>query len=257
MSAPPTRSRGPLDRQAHCAQQAGGPRHPSTDEDSQTRSGWRSHVRPRPARSRPRPSSRSRGSCPAGSPARPRSDAAPPAAARRRDRGPRSRPGSGPPAAPPPAAPEPTGSPSSSLMCTKPCPHASLDQAARHEAADREVRVQAVPARMPLRHPHIRQCAPPQARRAARGRTRARSRAQRPRIVAALAAVGQCAEPVEPVRGPVAADLRPRPPRRLLLRALDVRRPIRRRDHRPPHRQTATALRGFRVERERPQRLNP
>ena len=39
-----------------------------------------------------------------------------------------------------------------------------LDQPPRHEAADGEVRVQTVAARMPLRHPHIREPAPAKAR---------------------------------------------------------------------------------------------
>jgi hypothetical protein len=36
-------------------------------------------------------------------------------------------------------------------------PPAALDQTARHKSANREVRVQTVPAWMPLRHPHIRE----------------------------------------------------------------------------------------------------
>jgi len=43
--------------------------------------------------------------------------------------------------------------------------------------------------------------------------------------------------------------------RRFLLRPLNIRRPVRRGDQRPPHRQTAAALRRLRIERERPQRL--
>ena len=45
--------------QSHCAQQAGGPCHPSTSDERQTRSGAAAHVARRPARSRPRPTRRS------------------------------------------------------------------------------------------------------------------------------------------------------------------------------------------------------
>jgi hypothetical protein len=45
------------------------------------------------------------------------------------------------------------------LIWTKPVAPRALDQTTRHEAADREVRVQTMAARMPLRHPDIRECA--------------------------------------------------------------------------------------------------
>ena len=85
-------------------------------------------------------SRRSTRSWPAGSPARPRSDAAPPAGARPRARGRRSGPDSGQPAAPPPSAPEPTGSPSSSLMCTNPCPRSARSACAARSGRPRSAR---------------------------------------------------------------------------------------------------------------------
>ena len=130
----------------------------------------------------------------------------------------------------------------------------ALDQAARYEAADREVRVQAVPAWMPLRHPHIRESSRVELR-AQLAEEPGQIVAQLAWIVAAFAPVGQRPEPVEPVRGRVAAQLRARPPTRFLCRPLNVRRAAL---HRwpTPYRQAATTLRGIGVERERPERLN-
>jgi len=167
---------------------------------------------PRRARSRPPRKRRSTRSSPAGSPAQPRSDATRPAGAR------------------PPLAADIAGEiagrkarlpkrtradrqPVEQLDMHKAVAPAALDQLARHEPANREVRVQTVPARMPLRHPHIRK--PPLSNpRAQLAKEPAQIAAQPHRVMATLAPVGQRAEPVQPVRRRITPDLRPRPPTR-------------------------------------------
>ena len=122
-SARPTPPRGPLARQFHCAQQAGGPRHPSTLDDSQTRSGCATHVA---GGALDHVLGRAAVALDLGRLEALRDlvamQARQPALVLESGR--RSGPGSGRPAAPPPSAPEPTGSPPSSLMCTKPWPQA-------------------------------------------------------------------------------------------------------------------------------------
>ena len=101
-------------------------------------------------------------------------------------------------------------------MCTNPLPPGALDQPrAARSGRPRSARADRARPDATAAPTHTG-TAPPRARRAARGRTPPRSLRSRKRIVAALAAIGQRAEPVEPVRRRVAADLRPRPPRRLL-----------------------------------------
>src|SRR5918994_6905346 len=89
------------------------------------------------------------------------------------------------------------------------------DQPLPDVAADREVHVQPVPARMPLRRPRVRQ------RRAAQlaPQPSEELRYVRPQLAvveAAAAGVGQRRKAIEPVRGAVAAKLPPGPPRGLL-----------------------------------------
>jgi len=53
--------------------------------------------------------------------------------------------------------PDPTGRSPTSLMWIRPRPRTSRDQVVRHVAANREVHMQPVPARMPLGSPRIGQ----------------------------------------------------------------------------------------------------
>src|SRR5581483_5680118 len=128
------------------------------------------------------------------------------------------------------------------------------DQPLRYEASDREMDMQPVAARMPLRCPRIRQ------RRAAQLATQPAEEprhiaAQLPRITAALG-IGQRPEPVQPIGSAVAPHLRPRPPPRLLLRPRRISgtRAPSIRDTRPD--KTAATLRRVRIQRERPASLH-
>ncbi len=175
-----------------------------------------------------------------------------PAAPRPRVPCPRTWPGSAPPAAPRPASPDPTGRSPSSLMWTKPRSQARSINRRRHIPADRKVRMQPVPARMPLRHPQIRQR--PAAQPAPQPPEEPRQvRPQLRRVVAALAPVGQRPEPIQPVRGAVATHLCRRPPRRLGPRPRLIRPATR-----PPAagttgaHETAAGLTRLRVERQPP-----
>jgi hypothetical protein len=83
-----------------------------------------------------------------------------------------------------------------------------LDQRAAHVAADGEVHMLAVLALVPLGRPDVGQRLAPQPG------TKLPEEApymapKLPRVVAALAPIGECPEPVEPVRSAVAPHLRP------------------------------------------------
>jgi len=135
-------------------------------------------------------------------------------------------------------------------------PHA-LDHAHRHIATNSEVRVQTMAARMPLRHPQIRD-RPPAELAPQPPEELAQLDPQPHWIEAALAGIGQRAKPVQPIRRAEAPNHRPCPTRRLLLRALRIdlsitaRSPPRQRRHK-----ATTALRRLRIERERPKCLMP
>ena len=112
-----------------------------------------------------------------------------------------------------PSVPEPTGRSPSSLMWTKPWPQAvsiapwGRSGRPRNGRAARG-RPDATPAPTGTGTPR-------RARRGAAGRSPPTSAAERRRVVAARPGVRQRAEPVEPVRGAVPADLAPRPARRI------------------------------------------
>ena len=216
-SARPTRARprarGP--RHAHDAHTAGGPAQPSTSSERHTPLGRRAHVHPEPSRG-PRPrSGRRSGPRAAGSPGRPRTGGAPTAGRPPPGPCPRTSRGTARRAAPRRASPSPVGRSPSSLMWTWPRPHAACGSALRHVPPDREVRVEPVPAGVPLRGPQVRE-------RLADGGAEAPEEvgqvsAKRDGLMAPGPGVGQGAEAVQPVGGAVPADLAPRPSCRIRL----------------------------------------
>jgi len=116
---------------------------------------------------------------------------------------------------------------------------------------DREVDVQPVPARMPLRRPRIREPLPakltPQPT-----EELAHVLPNLHRIEATLPGIGQRRQPIQPVRRAVATQLRPRPPRCLQPRALDVRRTTACRQRPNRAHETTPALARLGIEVERP-----
>jgi hypothetical protein len=135
-----------------------------------------------------------------------------------------------------------------------PSPPDLADQRLAHVAPNREVDVEAVPARMPLRCPGVRQRLAPKLAPHPLEEL-GHVRAQLLIIEAAPARVRQRREAIQPVRADVTPKLRPRAPRRFLLRALDIRRPAP--DRWTPQRrlEAAATLTRLRVEGERPARL--
>jgi hypothetical protein len=129
-----------------------------------------------------------------------------------------------------------------------------LDQPPRHEPPDRQVDVKPVPARMPLRHPQIRQSRRPDpVAQAAEERPDVGAKLRR--LVTTLTRIGQRPEPIQPIRRSVTADLRLRPTPRLRRRPLRIRPPTRRLDA-PRNDKAAPTLARLRVERERPTSLH-
>jgi hypothetical protein len=135
-----------------------------------------------------------------------------------------------------------------------PAPPEVANQALAHVPTDSEVDVQAMPARMPLRHPEVRQglaakLAPQTLEEL--GNVRAQLRV----VEATLARIRERRQPVEPIRRQVPTYLRARPAPGLLFGALNIG--CLAADRRTPEGwlEAATALGGIRVERECPASL--
>lgn len=123
----------------------------------------------------------------------------------------------------------------------------------RHKAGNREVDMQPVPAGMPLGRPRVRQ--PLAAQTAPKLPEEPRHMpAKLNRIVTPLARVRQRPEPIEPIRGPVPANLLPRPSRRRSFRSKRIRGSVRPLAPFGRRHQRTTRLARLRIQRQRPNR---